>query len=667
MAQPFRMIEPVFIPMADGVRLAARLWLPDDAERKPVPAILEYIPYRTRDGTRARDEAMHGWFAENGYAALRVDIRGSGDSEGLLDDEYTEIEQADACTVIAWVAAQPWCDGTVGMMGISWGGFAALQVAARRPPALKAIITVCSTDDRYADDIHFMGGCLLNDKLWWGAMMMAWQALPPTPSVHPTSWRSMWQARLDALPFLPAKWLRHQRRDATWRKGSVCEDWPAITVPVLAVGGWADGYSNAVPRLLENLSGPRLGIIGPWAHHYPHFGVPGPAIGFLQEAKRWWDRWLRDEDNGIMGEPMLRTHMVDGGVERAPCADTPGRWVGEASWPSRLITRRPLFLSPGQLWWRPGPSADLAVRSPLWCGVTAGDWMASAGPGEGAGDQRIDDGMSLVFDSKELADRLENLGAPELVLEVASDRPSAQLCVRLCDVAPDGSSSRVTWQILNLSHRHGHETPSALEPGTFELIRLKLCDCAHSFPAGHRIRLAIATAAWPTVWPASDVATLTVRTGDSALVMPVRRPRREDAAIVFEAPAATRDTPVTPLAELHAERELALDLLSGTVRLTVDGNPFGASPQRFDEIATDVAHRLRRELSIRGEDPASARQAISQTVHLACDGHRFRIEAEAAMTATRTHFQVTATVTAFEDERLFATRSFEETIARDFV
>src|SRR5690606_38978645 len=106
-------------------------------------------------------------------------------------------------------------------------------------------------------------------------------------------------------------WLRHQRRDDYWKRGSVCEDYDAVQVPVMAVSGWADGYSNAVFRLLANLSVPRLGLVGPWSHKYPNLCVPGPAIGFLQETIRWWDHWLKGLDTGIMDEPMLRAYMLD--------------------------------------------------------------------------------------------------------------------------------------------------------------------------------------------------------------------------------------------------------------------------------------------------------------------------------------------------------------------
>ena len=179
-----REIEHVWIPMPDGCRLAARLWLPARAEAEPVPAILEYVPYRKRDGTRLRDEPMHRWFAGHGYAAVRVDVRGCGESDGLLLDEYTEREHHDGLEVLRWIAAQPWCDGAVGMMGKSWGGFNALQVAALRPPELKAVLTVCSTDDRYADDVHYMGGCLLLENFSWAAVLFTIAAQPPDPQLY---------------------------------------------------------------------------------------------------------------------------------------------------------------------------------------------------------------------------------------------------------------------------------------------------------------------------------------------------------------------------------------------------------------------------------------------------------------------------------------------------
>ncbi len=340
-----REIEHVLIPLPDGTRLAARIWLPEDAERDPVPAILEYLPYRKRDGTYERDALTHPYFAGHGYASVRVDIRGSGESDGLLFDEYARQEQDDALHLIAWIAAQPWCSGAVGMIGISWGGFNGLQVAARRPPALKAVITICSTDDRFRDDVHAMGGALLTAKFGWASFFFGSMARPPDPALVGDGWRAMWQQRLENEPLFLERWMRHQRRDAYWRHGSVCEDYGAIQCPVYAVGGWTDGYTNTIPRLLEHLRVPRKGLIGPWAHAYPHFAKPGPAIGFLQEALRWWDHWLKGIDNGLMREPMLRAWMMESVPPAKYHEELPGRWVAAARGRRRAL--RPIdFSSP---------------------------------------------------------------------------------------------------------------------------------------------------------------------------------------------------------------------------------------------------------------------------------------------------------------------------------
>ena len=272
-------IENIWITMPDGARLAARMWKPKDADRNPVPALLEFIPYRKRDFMRSRDEPMHRYFALHGYASVRVDLRGSGDSDGVLHDEYSAAEHDDALAIIAWLEKQPWCSGTVGMTGISWGGFNALQVAALNPPALKAIITLCASDDRYADDAHYKGGCLLNENMQWGSILTLYNGLPPDPEIVGSRWREMWRERIDALEPFPAVWMRHPWYDEYWQHGSVRETYDAIKCPVYAIGGWADGYTNAVSRLLANLKAPRKGLIGPWAHNFPHDARPMAADG----------------------------------------------------------------------------------------------------------------------------------------------------------------------------------------------------------------------------------------------------------------------------------------------------------------------------------------------------------------------------------------------------
>ena len=492
---PVRVIENEWIPLPDGTRLAGRIWMPADAVHRPVPALLEYLPYRKRDFMRSRDGPMHHYFAGHGYASVRVDIRGSGDSDGLTLDEYTEREHDDAIAVITWLAAQPWCNGFVGMFGISWGGFNSLQVAARAPSALKAIITLCAADDRYADDAHYMGGCLLNENLIWGTAFLTYNALPPDPQIVGERWRKMWQDRLANAVLFPAHWLRHQRRDAYWKHGSVCEDYSAVRCPVYAISGWTDGYSNAVPRLLEGLSVPRKGLIGPWSHSYPHNGVPGPAIGFLQEALRWWDHWLKGIDTGIMDEPMFRVWMQDSVRPQPQYEVRPGRWVAEPIWPSPRIERLALTLEArGLLVQSSATEKRVEIHSPLSMGVASGNWCAFGRGDEMPTDQRVDDDRSIVFDSEPLTEPLEILGMPRLRLVFDSNRPVAQVIVRLNDVFSDGTSARVSYGVLNLSHRKSHEFPDPLVPGERSEAIIKLNDIAHCFPVGHRLRIAIATA-----------------------------------------------------------------------------------------------------------------------------------------------------------------------------
>jgi hypothetical protein len=661
--------EHLWITLSDGCRLGARLWLPHAAAENPVPAILEYIPYRKRDGTRARDEPMHGYYAQHGYAAVRVDMRGSGESDGHLADEYLKQEQDDALEVIAWIAAQPWCTGAVGMQGKSWSGFNALQVAARRPAALKAIITTFSTDHRYTDDIHYMGGCLLNDNLWWGSIMLAYQSRPLDPEIVGPSWRRRWLERIETMPFFPTLWLSHQRYDEYWKHGSVCEDFAAIDCPVLAVGGWSDAYTNAVPRLLEGLKVPRLGIIGPWGHIYPHDGVPGPAIGFLQEAVRWWDRWLKGRDTGVMNEPMLRAYVQDPMAPEGSRTFTPGRWVGETAYPSPHIQPQRLYLGPDRsLAQRPGLHEELSIRSPQSHGKAAGEWMGAGCAGENPTDQRLDDGGALLFETPMLDREISVLGAPKLRLEISADAPVAQVAVRLSDVAPDGRVTRVSYQVLNLTHRDGHENPTALEPGRYYDVSIVLNACGHRFLPGHRIRLAIASAYWPMIWPAPYPATLTVRTGESALDLPVRQDN-EGPKVEFEPPAHGPLTPMTKVEPGVVRRYTVQDHVSSETTYVTEGvgGVFGEGIIRFDEIDTQIAHSLKRELKIRDQDPLSARYVLTQSYEMGRAGWRTLVRTRAEMHSDKDNLYVSGSLTAYENGNAVAERQWNEIIPRDLM
>jgi hypothetical protein len=657
-----RAIEHAWIPLRDGCRLAARLWLPAGAERAPVPAVVEYIPYGKRIGTRDRDEGMHAWFAGHGIAALRVDLRGSGESEGVLRDEYLPEEQEDGVDLVAWVAAQPWCNGRVGLMGKSWGGFNALQIAARRPQGLGAVLSVCSTDDRYADDVHYMGGCLLNDGLWWGAVFFQLVAQPPDPALVGPRWRALWRERLEAAEPHPLRWLHHPLRDAYWKQGSVCEDYGAIACPVYAVGGWADGYSNAVPRLLAGLRAPCRGLVGPWGHVYPHDGGPGPNIGFLQEAARWWRAWLGgDEGERALAEPAYRVWMPEG-ASAGSGGDRPGRWVAEASWPSPRIGVRELSLAPGRLG-GPAAAARLTIASPQTTGDTARSWLVAD-----LRDQREDDARSLCFDSEPLAERTEILGAPEVHLVLAADRPVAFVVARLCDVAPDGRVTRVTYGIWNLTHESGHEAWQPLASGEPVEIDVRLNDVAHAFPPGHRLRLALSNAYWPLVWPSPEPVTLTLFTETSRLRLPVRPPDSADDDLrAFDLPERAPAVEWTPVTRGRHERSTTVDPASGdhVTRMRSGYDERGAvALARLDAADIEGGDGTEIETRIHPTDPLRAEAAMRQRTELSRGAWSVAVETEVRIACTRADFLVQARLAAWEGGASVCERRWDERVPR---
>ena len=659
--------HPLAIPVADGTVLAGQMWRPVSSDRSPVPVILEFLPYRQRDLTSVRDSVHHPYMAGHGYACARVDLRGSGDSEGLLTDEYLAQEHDDAEDVLAWLGEQAWSTGRAGMMGISWGGFNALQLAARRPPGLDAVVAASATDDRYADDVHHMGGCLLTDNVSWSSVMFSQLSAPPDPAVVGKRWRELWDARLEGLRPWLAHWLTHQRRDDYWRHGSVGEDHAAIRIPVMTVSGWADGYSNAVFRLLEGLDVPRRGLIGPWSHRYPHLGEPGPAIGFLQELVRWWDRWLGGVENGVDDEPMLRVWMQDSVPPRTSYAQRPGRWVAEPTWPSPAVEHRERPLAPGRIT-EPGEGpvehGELTVRSPLWVGQYAGKWCSYSVPPDLPADQRLEDAGSLCFDTPPLDAALELLGVPVAELEIAADRPSGMVAVRLGDVAPDGASTRLSYGLLNLTHRDGHDEPEALEPGRRYRVRVPLNGLAQSIAPGHRLRLSVSSSYWPLAWPSPEPVTLSVFVPGSTLTLPVRPSRDPEPGTPFADPEGAAPVPTTQVSPSHHGWAVEHDLATDRHRLEVtrDGGVV-----RFSDIGLDVRRRTVESYRWDGDDVGSARTEIRAEAGFRRDDWQVSTLTRTVLTSTPTHFRLHAELDAHEGDERVAARTWDVEVPRDGV
>lgn len=661
--------QDLWIPLGSGHRLAGRLWLPDNARVSPVPALLEFLPYRKSDLTRGRDEPIHHYFASFGYASIRVDMRGSGDSFGVMRDEYELQEQDDALEVIAWLAEQPWCNGRVGMFGISWGGFNALQVAARRAPALRAIISSCSTDDRYSDDMHYMGGCLLNDNLDWGTTFFSLLPLPGDPRVMGEGWRANWDERLGCLEPPVARWMGHQTRDDYWKHGSINEDYSAIACPVFLVGGWLDGYSNAIPRMLEHLTVPSIGVIGPHAHQFGFEDrAPGPAYGFLQEACRWWDHWLKDVPTGILDEPKLRAFMGDNIPATSWYPECPGRWVGENSWPSPRIDRQRLHLNASGLGTERGHDVPLTLTPRQTVGIAAGEWCPYGTGGIGPefpDDQRVDDVYSLTFDSPPLPDRLEILGAPFVELDLAVDKPCAFVAVRLNDVKPDSTVTRTSFGILNLTHRDGSDSPKPLEPGRRYRVRVVLNDAAYSFGQGHRIRVSISSSYWPMVWPSPEPVTLTLYAGNSALELPVRPIESTESGLRPLPPPVSG--PPMRRAQINASPSSYRTIYDQVTRRLEICTERGTGVFRIEENGIETGRNVIERMAITVDDPLSAVSLVKVHTRTGRTGWIVDVRVESTLTASKSEFLLESKLEIEENHASVQSRTWQHRFPRNLI
>jgi hypothetical protein len=659
--RPVREIENVWIPMSDGVRLAARMWLPKDAEKNPVPAVLEYLPYRKRDGTHVRDALTHPYLAGHGYAAIRVDMRGNGDSEGLMLDEYTKQEQDDALEVIAWIARQKWCTGKVGMFGISWGGFNALQVAARRPPALKAIVTLCSTDDRYEDDIHYKGGCLINENLGWAATMFAYSSRPPDPKIVGNKWRKMWMERLENEPFLIIPWLKHPHRDDYWKHGSVCENFGSIETPALIVGGWNDAYSNAIPRLMRGLRVARKAIIGPWAHKYPHFAVPQPRIGFLQEMLRWWDQWLKGENRDVIRDPDYRVFVIDSYKPGTVVEKLEGRWIAQSFWGFGNIDTCSFYLTAEGISGKEAPEQALTISSPQTVGVDGGEYcIIWLGP-EFPGDQKRDDAGSLTFDSPELVDDMDIVGQPAVEIDFAVDKPVAFVAVRLNDVWPTGEVTRITYHLQNLCMRESRERPTALEPGKRYRMKIKLDDIAWRVPKGHRLRVSISTSYFPLMWPAPEPVKLTVFAGKSRVHIPIRRKLENETPVTWQPVEAAEPVKMKVLEPEVNSREATFDPKTGELKIEIVDD-FGR--QKLLDHGMEVYGSGRETYRIKPDDPLSAKMETHWVEERSRGTWHTRTDTWTRLTTTKTHWRVWGKLHAFEGKKKVFEKEWNEEIER---
>lgn len=652
-------VEHFVLKMSDGRRVAARVWLPMSAKNKPTPAILMGDPYGK---DRAHHTAQCGYLAANGIACVRIDVRGSGASEGVLDDEYTERELKDLEEVIQWISDQPWSNDKVGMMGSSWAGFNTIKVAARKPDNLAAIIPMNASEDGYVDDAHYKGGVLLTENFLWGTYFLADKVRPPDPARVGDQWRSMWLERLEGLEPPMHRWLRKQNKagDDNWWK-TQATNLADIKIPVYAVGGWADGYTNAVGRAMEQVDAPKRGLIGPQGHGAPHNTGPGPNIGFLQDAIGFLHETLGGEKTGTFEGPKVRVWMQESVRPHEQHGTRPGRWVAEDEWPPKNVQTQRYYLGSGSL--TDAPSQEVFEHeSPLTLGQAAGKWTVRST----SEDQSADDANSLVFELPPLKERTEILGGVEVNLRLSAQQTKGNLVVRLTDVAPDGTSTRVTYGMLNLTHRDGDENPADLKPGQEYNVSLKLDDTAYAFPPGHKVRLAVSNAYWPMAWPAAEHGPISISSEGSSIDLPVRPPRAEDETLSpFEAPDQAQFEGGGHLRRGgKGNSESWVDQQTGehVSREWSDGGNWVDEKGRYHEMHTEF------EFRIKDDDPLSAvaRSNISVRTGRDEDDWHSRIDYSTTQRADAQNFYLTTKMTAYEGEKgdVAFEKEWSETIPR---
>lgn len=666
----FKEIETIWIPLSDGVNLAARLWMPEGVKTSPLPAVLEYIPYRRRDFTRARDDNLHSRFAEAGYISVRVDIRGSGDSGGLMHDEYSDREVEDGCEVIEWIANQIWCDGSVGMMGKSWGAYNSLQVAALNPPSLKAILPVMGTDDRWKEDIHFRNGLMATDNFWWGSIMQLLNASPPDPEIVGDRWKEIWLERLDSMDLWTKNWANHQTNDEMWQRGSISQNYEGIKVPVFFISGWGDLFRDTPFRLAEHLKVPLKVLVGPWAHLYPHEAVPKPTIDFVNEAIRWWDYWLKGKENGIMDGPRLVFYEMEHMPPKAYHEFQKGRWIAENQWPSSTVSFHSLYLNLHNLCEKPDKSREIMeVNSPQNYGMSAGDITSFGIAGDTPLDCRYDEGGALSFRSKPLKKQLSILGQVVLDLKVVSNKEQAFISAMLVDEAPDGSQALITRGFFNLMHRVSDTDPIKINPGEEMEVALVMQGAAWKLSEGHKLIVHLGSTYWPIIWPSPEPVKLGFRVGASILRLPVRNTTNsDDLELSFKQPEIQKNDTYKTESPGSIERDYKIDLTTGLVthRVYIDGGVFGPIGKiYFKKTNTGMHDKSERIYSIHPDDPLSAEAEMKQSRCISKENLEIKIETWSHQTSTVDSFILTAWCKCWENGKLIHSVDWDYTIPRN--
>ena len=645
------------ITVRDGIGLAADIYMPTNGVGK-FPALLEALPYRKDDLTASSHSEEYLRLASEGnFVVCRLDLRGTGSSQGVATDEYPLSELDDLADVINWLATQPWSNGRVGMFGYSYSGFNSLQAACTRPKALKAICAIYATDDRYTDDGHYMGGSLRAiDLVDYCHYMTACNLLPPVPAVFGDDWLEEWKMRFEKNQPWLLNWLEQQHDGPYWRHGSLRPDYERIECPTMIVAGWADGYRNNTFRTFEALKCEKSLLLGPWSHSSPSTSRPGPHIDLVAEMIVWFNRWLRNSDEAnkktVPSEPPIRIFIRHSTRPNPDLAMFNGEWRYEDTWPPKRLQTKVLTIT--------GPGVDvIATKSD----VGAAAWNSCAGglPWGQPDDQREDDAWSLTYEWPVDKNSIEVIGHALAKLRLAVDQPVASLSVKLCDVFPDGTSALVTRGFLNLCHRKSSTNPTALTPGKFEDITIEFEATSWVFPVGHKIRLSITGADWPNIWSPPQQFSLQVERQSLELNLSVVEGQGAGTPMFAPVikPDKTQALEPTTDTSLPTEWRVERDILR---RITTARTSYGGHSSIRDAGTADELYA--GEVGVSTVDPANSWVTATTRYELAWPEATCLVEARLQMNSDTETFQVTIEVDAKLDGVEFAKRQWKRVIPR---
>ena len=655
-------LREVWISMPDGARLAADLYVPKSDDPDEVfPVVLEYDPYR-KDESRSGRYSLYSYFAVRGYIVARVDIRGTGRSEGrLIPHEYSDQELEDGEKVIEWLSAHEQSNGNVGMFGISWSGFNSIQLASRNPKALKAIIPIDATEDLFQDDVHYMDGIMHMDS--WEMSQDLYNSLPAAPDYVLDE--EYFRNRFDTDPWMLT--YKNQQRDGKfWDRASVRDRYETIRIPSFHIGGWYDGYRDSLPRMLENVQAPVKAMIGAWSHAWPNEPYPAPGMEWRHEAVRWFDYWLKGKDTGIMDEPALAVYVRDWHPPGPYLDYAPGHWRYEDGWPIERIDEQSFFFHNNHTLTKtdPGEAVHQLKYVPS-SGLEAGGpvmWW-----GDVAHDQRPSDAFSLVYDSEPLTEEFEILGLPTAVLQVMADAPHANWFVRLSDVAPDGEVTLITGAGFNGAHRNSAREPQVLTPGEWFPLNIEMHFTSWVFPKNHRIRVSISNAQWPMLWPTPYPMTTALQLGGLAashVVLPGVPPGkgRAPAFLPIQAPevASGFESIDAGTPSGYGEIETVVrNKRTGEARVVLTNGGSTQYPWGLETYRENIEHRTS------DPNPESTSVVGSYELEMKLKGRVLLWEAESSFTSDAQNFYYKFVRRVSENGELIRSKTWNETIPRD--